>query len=254
MERSVIIIGIGEMASVFARGFLRSGRRVIPVTRQMQIQEVAAQYSAPEFVLVGVAENDLHKVLEQIPAEWRDRLVLLQNELLPRDWEQYAFSNPTVISVWFEKKKGQDVKVLIPSPVYGPFAEPIHDSLATLDIPSNVLANTSELEHELVIKNVYILTTNIAGLVVGGNVNTLWSKHQELAREVANDVIDIQEHLTGKTFNRELLIDGMVKAMNGDPEHGCMGRSAPARLARAIAIADEANLGVIKLRDIAAKQ
>ncbi len=33
-----------------------------------------------------------------------------------------GFVQPTVISVWFEKKKGRDVKVLIPSPAYGPAA------------------------------------------------------------------------------------------------------------------------------------
>jgi hypothetical protein len=62
--------------------------------------------------------------------------------------------------------------------------------------------------------------------------------------------MDIQEWLTGSTFDREQLIQGMVDAINGDLEHKCMGRSAPARLANAIAHADEAKLAVSKLREI----
>ena len=86
-----------------------------------------------------MAEKDLHQVLNQIPAVWRDRLILLQNELLPHDWQQHELHNLTVISVWFEKKKGQDAKVIVPSPAYGPHAGLVHDALAHLDIPVQVL-------------------------------------------------------------------------------------------------------------------
>ncbi|MFP5339503.1 MAG: hypothetical protein ACLGIW_13590, partial [Gammaproteobacteria bacterium] len=41
---------------------------------------------------------------------WRPRVALIQNELLPRDWEKYRYEHPTVISVWFEKKQGTDAK------------------------------------------------------------------------------------------------------------------------------------------------
>ena len=42
----------------------------------------------------------------------------------------------------------------------------------------------------------------------------------------------------------------MLEAFAGDPEHRCMGRSAPARLARALKQADEAGLPVPTLRAI----
>jgi len=71
---------------------------------------------------------------------------------------------------------------------------------------------------------------------------------------VAGDVLDIQEYLIGEEVDRSALIEGMLRAFDGDPEHGCMGRSAPARLARAISIADEAGLDVPALRKIAAAQ
>ena len=254
MKPPVIVIGIGEMGSVFARGLLRSGHPAYPVTRDEDLAEVARQLPSPELVVVAVAENDLHAVLEQIPPAWQQRLCLLQNELLPGDWQQYGFVKPTVISVWFEKKKGQDVKVLIPSPAYGPAAELLKASLGSLDIPVRVLNDESELLFELVLKNVYIVTTNCAGLVAGGTVSELWANHRELAETVAHEVIEIQAALTGRTFPAEDLIKGMLKAFDGDPDHGCMGRSAPARLARALQQADTAGLAIPRLRDIAASQ
>lgn len=254
MESPVILIGIGEMGSVFARGLLRSGHPVYPVTRHTDLAETAQQLPAPEMVLVAVAEIDLHAVLEQIPAAWFPRIALLQNELLPGDWQQYGFTQPTVVSVWFEKKQGQDVKVLLPSPVFGPQAGLLRQCLDSLDIPVRILADADELLFELVLKNVYIVTTNCAGLVTGGTVSELWSRHRELAEAVAREVIQIQEFLTGRELPADRLIAGMLEAFAGDPDHGCMGRSATARLARALQQADAAGLAVPRLREIAASQ
>lgn len=252
MKDPIIVIGIGEMAGVFTRGFLRQGHPVYPVTRDMDMEKLVPSMPDAALVLVAVGEKDLHPTLEQIPTQWRDRLGLLQNELLPRDWAQHGIENPTVIAVWFEKKKGQDYKVLIPSPAYGPQAKLLEDSLEPLGIPCWEVADAGALEFELVRKNVYILTTNIAGLVVGGTVEDLWYTHQDLAREVANEVMDIQAWLVGHELERERLIEGMVEAIQGDLTHKNTGRSAPARLTRALGFADEAGLEVPKLREIAA--
>jgi hypothetical protein len=250
MNEAVIVVGIGEMGGVFTRGLLRTGHPIYPVTRNTDMQEMGKAIRDPFFVLVAVAENDLHPTLENIPSNWRNNIGLLQNELLPRDWQAHDFKNPTVISVWFEKKKGQDYKVLVPSPVYGPRAGVLEDALTSLAIPCWELKSEQELEFELVRKNVYILTTNIAGLVIAGTVDELWHQNETLAREVANEVMDIQEYLTGNTHDRERLIQGMVEGIKGDLQHKCMGRSAAGRLARAIGHADEVGLAVPKLREI----
>ena len=178
MKAPVITIGVGEMGSVFARACLRAGYPVYPVTREMDIKATLKKYPAAAAILVTVAENDLHAVLDQIPAEFSDKLVLIQNELLPRDWLAHDLKNPTVISVWFEKKPGQDFKVLIPSPVFGPMADLVCTALASLNIPTNNLADSDALLFELVLKNVYILTTNVCGLKTGGTVSELWQHHQ----------------------------------------------------------------------------
>lgn len=249
--KSIIMYGVGEMGSVFARGFLKTGYSVHPITRDIAAHQMVEQVQDVEAVLVSVGEKDLQSVLQDIPAAWRDKLILLQNELLPRDWNGKA-ENPTVISVWFEKKPGQDYKVIIPSPAFGPHASLLEKALGAINIPVKVLSSLDDLVFELAVKNVYILTTNIAGLEVGGDVGELWHNHQDTARAVANDVMDVQFKLADKEFDRAQLIEGMVEAFNGDPEHKCMGRSAPGRLERAIKQADELKLEVSKLRDVAA--
>ena len=250
MNKSVVVVGLGEMGSVFARGFLRSGYSVHPVVRGTEMKEVAADNRQPEMVLIAVGEADLHEQLLKVPDVWRKKLILLQNELLPRDWEPLRLE-PTVISVWFEKKKGQDSKVIIPSPVFGRHAQQVADALTSIDISTTVLESEAALLHELVLKNVYILTTNIAGLEVGGNVGQLWDKHRVVAESVALDVIRLQEVLTGQALDHQAIIDSMIEAFNGDPEHMCMGRSAPVRLQRALMLAKQNDLTLTMLERIA---
>lgn len=246
----VIIIGIGEMAGVFARGFLRAGFPIYPITRHMDMAAVAEEMPRPELVLVAVAEADVQQVLSDLPKHWHDLVVLLQNELLPSDWLQHGLEAATVISVWFEKKAGQDFKVIVPSPTLGPKAQNLEKALGALGIPVQVLTSAEHLLFELVRKNLYILTSNIAGLRVGGTVNKLWTEHQTLTRSVAEDIYQIQTKLCGQVLDFEALLAAMVIAFDGDPAHKCMGRSAPARLARALLQADNFNLAVPTLRMI----
>ena len=253
MKKPVVVIGMGEMGGIFARGLLRLGHAVFPLTRVMAMDKAASEIAKPEAVIVAVAENDIQAALGDIPGAWKNRLVLLQNELLPRDWLRHQLENTTVISVWFEKKPGMDFKILIPTPVFGPHAQLIADALGTLLIPTTVLSSPDELEVELLIKNVYILTTNIAGLETGGTVCELWSKHEPVARAVAEDVMTIQATLAGHKLDHEKLIAGMLAAFDGDPDHNCMGRSASARLERALKQADTAGLTIPKLREIRAQ-
>jgi hypothetical protein len=250
MEQTVVIIGLGQLGRVFAGGFLRAGFVVVPVTRGDDLDIVAARHPEPILVLVAVAEPDLHGVLAALPPQWETRIGLIQNELLPRDWEQHGIRNPTVIPVWFEKKKGTDAKPLIPSPVFGPASEIVLAALQAIDIPCREIPSAQDLSWELVRKNVYILTTNIAGLRAGGNVGDLWRQQRDFASSVAQEVILIQDWLTGQKHDPARLIEGMAEAITADPAHLCTGRSAPARLARALQHADEAKLAVPLLREI----
>jgi len=251
-KKPVVVIGMGEMGSVFARGLLRLGHPVYPVNRNDSMRDLANRLPTPKLVLIAVGEADLNKVLKSVPKVWRRKVALLQNELLPADFKH--LDDVTVVSVWFEKKQGMDSKVIIPSPAYGPRAKLVAKALGTLGIPVKQLKHKRELLFELVVKNLYILTSNIAGLRTGGTVAGLWADHQAFARDVAHEVISLQEGLTGKRFDREALIASMVEAFEGDPNHGCMGRSAPARLARALQHAERLGIDLPTLREIAADQ
>lgn len=251
MNQAVVIIGIGEIGSVLARGLLKTGHPVYPLTRNMDIEEQAKHITHPAAVIVAVGENDLHQMLSKIPTNWQKNLVLIQNELLPRDWQRYDFPTPTIVSVWFEKKQGQDVKIVVPSPIYGPQAQRLFNALQALNIPAKIIASQTEMTMELVRKNYYILTSNIAGLKTGGTVSELWNKHQEFTKDVIADIHILQQHLVGGTLDNEALTKAMLVAFEGDPDHGCMGRSAPARLERTLQIANNAKLTVDTLRQIA---
>ncbi|BBP45726.1 hypothetical protein THMIRHAS_10990 [Thiosulfatimonas sediminis] len=251
MKNPIIVVGLGELGSVFARGFLRLGYPVQGAMRNQDLNVLAKDIPEPQAVLIAVGEADIATVLQTIPSAWQERIILLQNELLPRDWIAAKLPTPTVISVWFEKKKGMDSKVVIPSPIYGSQAKLVFDALGKLDLPAYIVDTEAELLYELIRKNLYILTTNIAGLEVGGNVHQLQTEHPQLLQDVAQDILEIQAYLSGQTQDADRLMTGLLEAFAGDPEHGCMGRSAPARLKRALSFADQANLEVATLRRIA---
>jgi hypothetical protein len=253
MKDPIVILGIGELGGVFARGFLRIGHPVHPIIRSMSLEHEAEQIPDPELVLIAVGEESLHPILQKIPQSWRGSLALLQNELLPRDWEANGIEDPTVISVWFDKKPGRDVKSVMPSAVFGPAATLIRDALGALGIVCRVLPDAEQLLFTLVLKNLYIWTINIAGLETGGTVSELWRDHHQLASEIAHEVIDIQEYLTGRQLPRERLIQGLADAFNLDPGHKCTGRTAPARLRRALEHANKAHLAVPALQRIQAR-
>lgn len=253
MNNVVVVIGLGQLGRVIAGGLLRSGHALVPVNRGDDLAALAARWPEPTLVLLAVGENDLHPLLTVLPNAWRAQVALLQNELLPRDWQAHGLLEPTVLSVWFEKKQGMDAKPILPSPVYGPQAERLVHALAAIDLPVRELGDADSLLWELVRKNLYILTSNIAGLETGGDVAGLWSEHETLARAVATEVLDIQEWLCARVFDREALLAGMLEGFAADPRHACAGRSAPTRLKRALGHAEAAGLAVPTLRRIAAQ-
>lgn len=245
-----IVIGLGELGKTFAAGLLMQGSPVVPVLRQHDLAQMAHAYPTPNSVWICVAEKDLPNLLAQMPAAWKDRLVLIQNELLPADWQQHGLKTPTVISVWFEKKAGKAHQVVLPSVVYGPLAELVMTVYGKLGLPARTLANDSELLYELVLKNLYIQTSNIAGLAVGGTTSELVEQHPQLMYTVATDIIALQEALTQTHFDHLQLMESLKTAFYGDPHHACMGRSAPARLQRALMQADQHQLTLPSIRNI----
>jgi ketopantoate reductase len=258
MTGPAVVVGLGQLGGVFSHALLRAGYVVVPVLRGQDLGGAHA-VGEPEMVVIAVGEGDLDRVLERVPVSLRDRVVLLQNELLPETWERAGLVAPTVAVVWFEKKRGIDVHVLRPTLLHGPHAGALERALSGLDISSRVLAGPEALTHALVCKNVYIWTTNIAGLAVGGTVGELIDQHRALALDVAHDAIAVQLAMAGRwlsasqraTLHQEMR-DDFLAAAAADPAHKCMGRTAPARLARALQHAEALGVDVPALRRVEA--
>ncbi|WP_455380967.1 hypothetical protein [Acidihalobacter prosperus] len=253
MNDPVIIIGVGEIGGVLAKGFLRAGHPVYPVTRDMNLATQTLQTPEPALVVVAVGEQALHPVLETLPPQWRQRCLLLQNELLPENWLRHDIDQPTVMSVWFEKKPGKDVKQIIPTPVYGPEADITINALKAAGIKAVRLGSSEALLFELVLKNLYILTTNICGLEVGGDVGALRRLHPDLLNKVAYEVLLLQEALTGQPLHRNDLLAAMQTAFTGDPTHQCQGRSAAKRLQRVVELGNKLKLNLPLMNELATR-
>jgi hypothetical protein len=239
----IAIVGLGQLGAVFADGALRSGRLVVPLRRGDPLQTAAP--FGPELVLVAVGERDLGSVLEALPAEFHDRTALLQNELLPVAWERHGLASPTVAVIWFEKKPEKPVKVLLPSVLHGPRAAILREALTALHIPVRDVDPELGLLGELVLKNLYILVLNTAGLRTRGTVGDLWSNHRELTLATAHDVLELQAALALRPLPpTDRLLTRLVEAFAADPDHQCTGRTAAARLERAVALAREHGLAV----------
>ena len=57
MKEPIVLIGVGEMGGVFARGFLKLGYPVIPVTREMDLAIAAQETPSPQAVAMTNPED-----------------------------------------------------------------------------------------------------------------------------------------------------------------------------------------------------
>jgi hypothetical protein len=230
----VVIWGMGQLGAVFATGLLELGYRVTPVTRQKPVADVIGSVPEPAAVIVAVGEASLPEVLSRVPESWQGRLVLVQNELLPYVWEPYSSEAPTVVVVWFEKKKGTVVRSVQSTRVFGPNSALIQSCLDRVVVPCDVLPSFERLCFELVLKNVYILTINAAGLAQEGDVGTLWQEQRGLMESVAREAVAIEQRLLGAPIDVSQALAGLEAAILADPRHVTRGRTAPERLRRAL--------------------
>lgn len=250
MGRTVAIVGMGQLGRLFGAGLLALGRTVVPVRRGERID--ALLEVSPELVLVAVAEDDLRTTLAQLPIALRDRVALLQNELLPPDWSAHAIEHPTVAVVWCEKKAGRPLAIVGETEIAGPHAALLVDALAKVDVPARVFEDAA-LESALVVKNLYILVSNLAGLAGVATVGELLGPERDLGRALAAEVLAVESARLGRSLVPDELIARMEAAFAADPAHGCRGRSSAARLARTLARARALGVATPSLDALAAR-
>lgn len=246
----VVLVGLGQMGSVFAHAFLREGHTVHPVNRETDTKALAERVPEPALCMVTVGEGDLDGVLESLPEGWRKKVGLLQNELLPSSWEKHDIADPTVAVVWFEKKPTIATKVILPTPIAGPEAALISRSLLRIGVGAEAIEDEA-LIPALVAKNLYILVANCAGLETGGTVGELFEEHRPLVDAVMKEILAIQTAMADRPLDEGEIVRMVERAVASDPDHGAKGRSAPERLRRAIANAEVHDVDVPKLRELA---
>lgn len=248
----VLIVGLGQLGSLFADAFGALGHRVIEVRRGADWHRLAQENPMPEAVLVTVGEDDLVGVLSALPHVWRGHVVLVQNELRPSTWLSEGIALPTVMVVWFERKNGGTPHAVRESVVAGPLAPLLAEALTQVDLTPSLIEEKA-LAHELCLKNLYILTLNLCGLAAGGTAGQLLREHRSLLDAVFEEIFTLEQALFGTDIqlDREDLRAGFERALHADPEHATAGRSAPRRLERAREHARHLGISVPQLDQIA---
>ena len=253
MRPGVAVIGVGQIGGCLAEGLARAGHAVFPIRRGDDRGEVARSLPEPALALVAVAEDDLDGALLTLPAPWRSRVALVQNELLPSVWERHNLPHPTVAVVWFERKGGGRPRSILPTFLHGPGWAILAAGLDALRLPWKHLEDPDALRQELVRKNLYILTTNLGGLATGAaSAGELWRTHRAQAIQIASEILTLQAAATGGAVDRVTLLRGLDEAIDADPEHAAVGRAASRRLERALEQAQELGISVPRLQEIAA--
>lgn len=236
----VVVVGLGQLGTAFAEGFLRLGYPIIPVLRNDALLErfeesLRLSQDAP-LTVVAVPEDDLNEVLHNVPDAARDRVVLLQNELRSSVWQDAPIEHPTVAVVWFEKKPHKPVTEVLATKVAGPRRELVARALSAFGVTAEVLEphTEEELAHQLALKNLYILSLNLLGLRTGGTAGELLERHEADFSRLVDELIRLEAMLTNEPLDAGRLRRALGVAIQADPDHGCAGRSARRRLARTL--------------------
>lgn len=251
LGETALIVGMGELGGVFALAMLRRGIAVVPVLRATPAARVLEREENPTICVVTVGEEALAGVLDGWLQKYADRMVLVQNELRPSEWERRGLPTPTVAVVWFEKKPGRDVRALVSTPVFGPQAVTVVNVLSAFGLPAHVEVDPERLVFELALKNLYILAMNIAGLVQGTDVGTLWREHHPLLEQVCAEVLEVESAQMQRELPAKSLKIELERIISADPRHAARGRSATRRLARILATARQLGLRTPTLDEIA---
>ncbi|PSR29024.1 MAG: hypothetical protein C7B47_03480 [Sulfobacillus thermosulfidooxidans] len=248
-----VIVGMGQLGRTLGEGLLMQGITVTPILRSTAIDSSLS----PETVIVATGEDDLAGALERLPQSWKSQpsIVLLQNELLPPQWENHGVSQPTIFVVWFERKPGKLITPLLPSIVFGPQQDIIQSAMDHLGIPCEIAAGEDDILTQLVIKNAYIWTTNISSLYVGPlTTGVLHDEHASLVDSLIKETVAVQQAIIGRSFDFEKIASQVNQALLSDPLHNAGGRSAKRRLERFLAHAHNAGISVPQAQLIAEHQ
>jgi hypothetical protein len=247
---SVVIVGIGELGSLFAKGALKSGCQVIPVRREDDLVGRVEATNEDTPILLSVGEADMGPVIERLPTKRKQDVILVQNELFPTRWNPYV-ERPTVSVVWTAAKPGIPLMVGKETVTHGKHAQWFTDIHEPLGLNASVADSEVALHGELAAKYAFILTINVLGLRHDVTVGELFSEHQSEAEAVLDDGLRLAEVQLGESFDRTSAMDSVRRAASGLSEMPAKGRSAAKRLDRALELASSHDITVDRIQEIA---
>lgn len=247
----LLVFGVGQLGQLYAAGALRLGLRVWPLTRHMDAKATIASFPAGQPILLGVSEVAFSQALDAIPLARRQDVVLVQNELFPSQLSASGLDGATVLTVWLSKKKGRPIEVARTSSAYGPYASLFHRIHEALDLPSVTLRSLPELQVEIAAKYTFILTINALGMVENLCLGDWLDKDAERVARLINDARLLAEAHLSAEVDATQIRSVVMEAMEGLRDYPAKGRSAAARLDKALLDAANFSLALPALTDIA---
>jgi ketopantoate reductase len=248
--RELVIVGIGELGKLLGAGALRAGVRVTPVTRAQKLEDVLAQLAADTPILVSVGEEALDPVLAALKAARRQRIALLQNELFPSRYRAYGLS-PSVLVPWILQKRGLPTIVARPSPLFGPLADLFAQIFDALSLPHVCAHDDAELAQALVDKYTFILTINALGVSADRTLGMWLQEAPALVWDICDEAARLGQVLVEAPIDAARARLACEQGMHALAQIPARGRSAPARVARALAHAQRFDLTLPTIARIA---
>lgn len=229
----LVLVGVGQLGTLFGEGALAAGRRVTPLRRDSDVERSLDDVPLGAPVLVTTGEADLPGAIASLPKErWPD-VILVQNELFPSTWRALGLEEPTVSVVWISKKPGRPVEIGGPTEVYGKHAAVMARIHEALSLPYTLLSTSEQLGTALVAKFAFILAINALGLERDITVGEWLESDQARVLAIVDDARRLAEGKLGHPVDARRVQRKVLDGMTLLSSYPAKGRTAAARLERA---------------------
>lgn len=231
--KDLVLVGVGQLGTLFGEGALAAGRRVTPLRRDSDVERCLDDVPLGSPVLITTGEKDLPGALAGLPKDrWPD-VILVQNELFPSTWRGLGLDEPTVSVVWLSKKPGRPVEIGGPTEVYGKHAQVMAQIHEALSLPCTMLPSSDALGLALVAKYAFILAINALGLEQDITLGDWLERDQARVLAVVDDARRLAEGKLGHSTDPKRVQRKVFDAMTLLSTYPAKGRTAAERLERA---------------------
>ncbi|MFZ9889067.1 MAG: hypothetical protein ACO3JL_16340 [Myxococcota bacterium] len=233
VAQDLIVVGIGQLGTLFGEAALGIGRRVTPLRRDSDVERCLDDVPAGCPVLMATGEADLERAVQRLPAAYRDDLILVQNELFPVDLVALGIAQPTTAMVWSSKKSGRALQVGAPTEVFGRHADLMEQLHNTLQIPCRRAESVADRDAGLVAKFAFILTINALGLQRDLSLGKWLSEDHAKVLALCDDARRLGEKRLGHAVDPEAVQRRVLAGMEALADMPSRGRTALQRLEKA---------------------